>query len=57
MAISSNNHDFMRKDGNILDLKQALGHSKIELTMIYAHFSPNHLSEVIRLNPIADRKI
>lgn len=49
--------DFMRKGGNILDLKQALGHSKIELTMIYAHFSPNHLSEVIRLNPIADMKI
>ncbi len=47
----------MCKDGNILDLKLALGHSKIELTMIYAHFSPNHPSEVIRLNPIADMKI
>lgn len=46
--------DFMRKGGNILDLKETLGHSKIEQTMIYAHFSPNHLSSVVRLNPIAD---
>ncbi|WP_422822170.1 tyrosine-type recombinase/integrase [Vibrio coralliilyticus] len=31
---------FMRSGGNILDLKEALGHSKIEQTMVYAHFSP-----------------
>ncbi|ELV8552500.1 tyrosine-type recombinase/integrase [Vibrio fluvialis] len=49
--------NYMRKGGNILDLKEALGHSKIEVTMIYAHFSPNHLANVTRLNPIADMKI
>ncbi len=49
--------DFMRKGGNILDLKAALGHSSIEQTMIYAHFSPHHLSSVISLNPIANLAI
>ncbi|PMJ92834.1 tyrosine-type recombinase/integrase [Vibrio sp. 10N.261.55.A7] len=46
--------NFMRNGGNILDLKEALGHSKIEQTMVYAHFSPNHLESVVRLNPIAN---
>ena len=49
--------DFMRKGGNILDLKAALGHSSIEQTMIYAHFSPDHLSSVVSLNPIANLTI
>ncbi|ANU36253.1 tyrosine-type recombinase/integrase [Vibrio scophthalmi] len=48
---------FMRKGGNILDLREALGHTNIEQTMIYAHFSPNHLSSVAKLNPIANLNI
>ncbi|CAH8217262.1 hypothetical protein VAEKB19_4050001 [Vibrio aestuarianus] len=43
----------MRNGGNILDLKEALGHVNIDQTMVYAHFSPNHLSSVVRLNPIS----
>ncbi len=48
---------FMRKGGNILDLKEALGHTKIEQTMTYAHFSPHHLASVVALNPIANLAI
>ncbi|EID0059704.1 tyrosine-type recombinase/integrase [Vibrio vulnificus] len=48
---------FMRNGGNILDLKAALGHVKIEQTMIYAHFSPDHLSTVVKLNPISHLKL
>lgn len=48
---------FMRNGGNILELKEALGHSSIEQTMVYAHFSPNHLSAVTDLNPIATLSI
>lgn len=49
--------EFMRKGGNILDLKEALGHTKIEQTMTYAHFSPHHLASVVTLNPIANLAI
>ncbi|WP_295894036.1 tyrosine-type recombinase/integrase [uncultured Vibrio sp.] len=48
---------FMRNGGNILDLKAALGHVNIEQTMVYAHFSPDHLSSVVDLNPIANLKL
>ncbi|HDY8082706.1 tyrosine-type recombinase/integrase [Vibrio vulnificus] len=48
---------FMRNGGNILDLKAALGHVKIEQTMIYAHFSPDHLSSVVKLNPISNLEL
>ncbi|MDO6706174.1 tyrosine-type recombinase/integrase [Photobacterium sp. 1_MG-2023] len=44
--------EFMRGGGNILDLQHALGHKNIKHTMIYAHFSPDHLSSVVRLNPL-----
>ncbi|EGQ8054753.1 integrase [Vibrio alginolyticus] len=48
---------FMRNGGNILDLKAALGHVKIEQTMVYAHFSPDHLSSVVNFNPINGLKV
>jgi len=44
---------FMMNGGNILVLQRILGHSKIEQTMAYAHFSPEHLIEAVRLNPLA----
>ncbi|MGD8230758.1 phage integrase [Vibrio sp. TRT 1302] len=49
--------EFIRRGGNILDLKEALGHTKIEQTMTYAHFSPHHLASVVTLNPIANLAI
>lgn len=36
------NH-FMMNGGNVLVLKEILGHSDIKMTMIYAHFAPTHL--------------
>lgn len=44
---------FMMNGGNILALKQALGHTDIKQTMVYAHFSPDHLVEVVELNPLS----
>jgi integrase len=34
---------FMMNGGNIFELQQILGHSKIEMTMKYAHLSPEHM--------------
>lgn len=38
--------------GNILVLKDILGHSDIKMTMIYAHFSPDHLEDAVTKNPL-----
>lgn len=35
--------NYMMAGGNVFDLQKLLGHTKIEMTMIYAHLSPNHL--------------
>ena len=45
---------FMMNGGNILVLQQILGHASINDTMKYAHFSPAHLEDAIRLNPLAN---
>lgn len=42
----------MMNGGNILVLQQILGHASITDTMKYAHFSPTHLEDAIRLNPL-----
>lgn len=44
---------FMMNGGNILVLRNILGHSDIKDTMRYAHFAPNHLDDAITKNPIA----
>ncbi|MBH2774085.1 tyrosine-type recombinase/integrase [Serratia marcescens] len=44
---------FMMNGGNILVLKNILGHVDIKMTMRYAHFAPDHLEEAIRLNPLS----
>lgn len=44
---------FMTHGGNILVLKQILGHSSITDTMKYAHFSPTHLEDAVKLNPFS----
>ncbi len=44
---------FIMNGGNILVLQKILGHSDIKNTMIYSHFSPDHLNDAIELNPLA----
>ncbi|WP_338894147.1 phage integrase [Escherichia coli] len=48
---------FMANGGNILVLQQVLGHHKIQQTMTYAHFAPDHLFDAVTLNPLATMKI
>lgn len=38
---------FMMNGGNILVLKEILGHADIKMTMVYAHFAPDHLDDAI----------
>lgn len=38
--------------GNIVKLRDVLGHSEITTTMRYAHLAPDHLEETLRLNPL-----
>ncbi|EOV3270954.1 tyrosine-type recombinase/integrase [Cronobacter dublinensis] len=44
---------FMMNGGNILVLKEILGHSDIKMTMIYAHFAPTHLEDAVTKNPLS----
>ncbi|MEN0586708.1 MULTISPECIES: tyrosine-type recombinase/integrase [unclassified Kosakonia] len=43
---------FMMNGGNILVLKEILGHADIKMTMIYAHFAPKHLEDAVTKNPL-----
>lgn len=43
---------FMMRGGNILVLQRILGHTDIKVTMRYAHFAPDHLTEAVNLNPL-----
>jgi integrase len=42
----------MMNGGNILALQKILDHSSLNMTMRYAHLSPNHLQDMTQLNPI-----
>ena len=42
----------MMRGGNILVLQRILGHTDIKVTMRYAHFAPDHLTEAVELNPL-----
>ncbi|MBP6083227.1 MAG: site-specific integrase [Providencia sp.] len=44
---------FMMNGGNILVLRDILGHSDIKMTMVYAHFAPSHLEDAITKNPLS----
>ena len=46
---------FMMNDGNILVLQRILGHASIVDTMKYSHFTPEHLEDAVRLNPLAEK--
>jgi hypothetical protein len=39
----------MMSGGNLFDLQKILGHSKTEMTMRYAHLSPDHLVNAINI--------
>ena len=43
---------FMMNGGNILVLQRVLGHTDIKMTMRYSHFSPEHLDDVLKFNPL-----
>jgi site-specific recombinase XerD len=43
---------FIMNGGNILTLKEILGHASLAMTMRYAHLSPSHLRDALRLNPL-----
>lgn len=44
---------FMMNGGNILALKEILGHSSLNMTMRYAHLSPEYLQDAVRLSPLS----
>lgn len=44
---------FIMNGGNIRTLQQLLGHSSLNVTMRYAHLSPDYLDQAKTLNPIA----
>lgn len=43
---------YMMDGGNLLDLNKILGHKTIQMTMVYAHLSPEHLAEARVRNPL-----
>lgn len=43
---------FIMNGGDILTLKEVLGHSSLTMTMRYAHLSPSHLRDALRFNPL-----
>ncbi|EBZ6396122.1 site-specific integrase, partial [Salmonella enterica subsp. enterica serovar Enteritidis] len=47
---------FMMNGGNILVLRDILGHSDIKMTMVYAHFAPEHLEDAVTKNPLFNLK-
>lgn len=47
---------FMINGGNILVLRDILGHADIKMTMVYSHFSPEHLDDALTKNPLANLK-
>ena len=46
---------FMINGGNILNLREILGHSDIKMTMRYAHLAPDHSADAVRYNPLANK--
>ncbi|MCW2257113.1 integrase [Providencia alcalifaciens] len=48
---------FVMNGGNIVALKEILGHASINQTMAYAHLAPDYLQLAIKLNPLNGMKI
>lgn len=49
--------NFIQDGGNIKDLQKALGHTSITTTAIYLEFAPDHLEDVVSLNPISKKEL
>ena len=47
---------FVMGGGDILTLRDILGHGDIKQTMTYAHLAPDHLTDAIRLNPLSKKR-
>lgn len=47
---------FMMNGGNILVLRDILGHADIKMTMVYAHFALEHLEDATTKNPLVNLK-
>jgi integrase len=47
---------FVMQGGNIVVLKDILGHSEITTTMRYSHLAPSHLSDAVKLNPLNEHQ-
>ena len=45
---------YMIKGGDIRALSKALDHSDLNLTIRYAHLAPDHMHEILELNPLVD---
>jgi site-specific recombinase XerD len=45
---------YIKNGGDVLELKQLLGHTTLEMTMRYAHLAPNKTDKVLKLNPITE---
>ncbi|WP_232313134.1 phage integrase [Enterovibrio coralii] len=43
---------YVMAGGNIVKLRDVLGHSEITTTMRYAHLAPDHLEDTLKLNPL-----
>lgn len=43
---------FMMNGGDILQLKEILGHSTLTMTLRYAHLAPDALEQAVRFNPL-----
>lgn len=43
---------FIMNGGNIVALKEILGHANIQQTMVYAHLAPDYLQHAVLLNPL-----
>lgn len=41
----------MMNGGDVLTLQKILGHQTIQMTMRYAHLSPDHLADAIKYAP------
>ncbi|MBZ9538929.1 tyrosine-type recombinase/integrase [Modicisalibacter tunisiensis] len=47
---------FMMNGGDVLTLQKILGHQTIQMTMRYAHLSPDHLADAIKFAPKVRRQ-
>ena len=44
---------YIMNGGSLVVLQKILGHSKIDMTMRYAHLSPDYLADILNRNPLA----